>query len=374
MSGTIICHGCGAAFPLPEGHVRNKVQCAACGVICPVPAEAQARAARPSKAPAKQKSAAARASLGPFAAEPPPPVEKQRPAPDFNPFDTEPPEVQKRPPPPEMLFGCRRCGRKVRRQGECPNCDGAPEIVPGVSKLELTAPESEEQEGTPYLMADKDLPTCPKCRKQMTEGAVLCLACGLNQQTRKKTTREYQPLARSWETNMPLGRRLFWWGVLVAMVLAIGALSAALASMKVIGFLISWVVFGALLAFLLGTFEKINLTRDSKGRVTITKTWRIGFVAVAPNRTEVFGFEGVVSGQWADGGFWEWFIFLTLFPMGIVPAIVWWYHILRTSAFHVALARDHGRPAVYVYRGRRQDQMRDVADTLCDASGLRKVD
>ena len=96
-------------------------------------------------------------------------------------------------------------------------------------------------------------------------------------------------------------------------------------------------------------------------------------VAANPSPVVLRGYEGVVSGQWSDSGFWDWFICLWLLPMGIIPGVLWWWHIIRKPAFHVALARDHGHPEVYVYRGRRQEQMRDIAEALRNASGLKDV-
>jgi hypothetical protein len=379
MSVTVICHGCGEAFPLPEGHTRNKVQCPGCGVICPVPAGAAPKPA--AKGPAARKAAPAPTpSFDPLAAEPPPPVEKPRPVPSFNPFDAQPePGPAKPPPRADLWFPCRRCGRKVRRQGECPSCNAAPEpeAAPGVPRLELDEepprPAEGEEEGTPYLLADKLLPRCPKCRKEMAEGAVLCVACGFDLRRRKKAAKEYEPLARSWETNMPLGRRLFWWGLLVAVVLVGGLVGTVQAGASVGGFLAAWLFFALLMAFLVGTFDRVDLTRDRKGRVAVTRAWRFCFVPAAPRTTEVYGFEGVVSGQWADAGFLEWFVLFALLPMGLVPGALWWYFVIHQNAYHVALARDHGYPACYVYRGRREEQMRDVAEALCAATGLRDV-
>ena len=52
MSASVICHGCGQPVPVAEGYRRNKIQCPACGVICPVPAGAAA-AKKAAPAPAR---------------------------------------------------------------------------------------------------------------------------------------------------------------------------------------------------------------------------------------------------------------------------------------------------------------------------------
>jgi hypothetical protein len=263
----------------------------------------------------------------------------------------------------------------VRRQGECPSCDGSPEpaspFTPGALELD-ERPDEDEDDGTPYQVTGEELPRCRKCRKEMVRGAVVCVSCGFDQRRRKKLVRQFEPLARCWETNWPLARRLTVYVCVQGGSLVLGGLVASSADV-LWGFLVSWVYAGLLLAFLLGTYDRIEMTRDGRGRVTVTRRWRVAFVPLAPEVTEVRGFEGVVHGQWRDVGFYEWFLFFWLLPMAVIPALVWWYYIINKSSFHVALARDHGHPAVYVYRGRSEEQMHDIDKTLREASGLRDV-
>jgi hypothetical protein len=394
MSDPIICHGCGQAFPLPGGYTRNKIQCPACGVICPVPAGA---------------SAAPPARKAPAAAEPPPPAPALEedasrrlldPAPPSAPLDEAvpfaeapaPPAPAKPeepalpqwfvPKPQELVFKCRRCGRKVRRQGECPACDSsAPSVEERAEEtpfaphaLELDEPprpradEEDEEGATPYRFADADVPTCPKCRKEMAPGAVVCLACGFDQRKKKKVAREFQPLARSWDTNLPLERRYVLLGAGAAFGLFMGITAGFAAGFG--WFLFSWVLATAVLAFIVGTFMRVEMTRDRRGRVTLTKTWRVCFVPLKPEVVEVRGFEGIVSGQLDDTGCLDWFLFFWLLAMGILPGVLWYFLVIRKNVYHVALAQDHGYPAVYVYRGRSQGQMEDIATALRDATGL----
>src|SRR5438270_13449851 len=113
MSVKVICHGCGEAFPLPEGHVRNKVQCPACGGLCPVPAGAAGKPAGKVSA-ARKPAPAAKPNFDPLAAEPKPRAEKPKPVPSFNPFDGEEERAPAKPVPrADLWFPCRRCGSKV---------------------------------------------------------------------------------------------------------------------------------------------------------------------------------------------------------------------------------------------------------------------
>jgi hypothetical protein len=369
---------------VPEGYARNKIQCPGCGVICPVPAGAAGKGKEAKKAAAKAPATPNFDSMAnePTFEEPTPPA----PPGGFDPFSDEEPRKADPPRVPEMLFKCRRCGWKVRRQGECPYCDapapseaetaierpvvGVAERSLELDEPEVSAQEDDEDDGQPYLMADREQPRCLKCKKEIEEGAKVCMTCGFDQRTRKKVKREYQPLARSWETNMPLGQRVVLFLAVHGGSLLLGLVPAILGS-SALSFLACWAFFGTLLAFLLGTFSKIDLTRDHKGRVRVTVTWRFCFIPFAPRSTEVRGFEGVVAGQYDPSGFWEWFIFCWLLLPGILPALFWWYFVIHKIAYHVSLARDHGYPAVFVYRGRQEEQMRDIAHTLSDASGLR---
>jgi hypothetical protein len=78
-------------------------------------------------------------------------------------------------------------------------------------------------------------------------------------------------------------------------------------------------------------------------------------------------------GQWNDTGFFEWIVFINLLCVGIVPAIIWWYNAIHKNYYHVALAKDHGRADTYLYRGRSEEQMNEIAKAVCDATGLRNV-
>src|SRR5690606_32164082 len=117
--------------------------------------------------------------------------------------------------------------------------------------------------------------------------AVLCIHCGYHQRKKKKVARTFQPLARTWETDYTLGQRLVFFAVLHGGALMLGLLGAALAGEGLVGYLASWFFFGLLLAFLVGTYDRLDLTRDRRGRLTLKRTRRICFIPciVTPLRT-----------------------------------------------------------------------------------------
>jgi hypothetical protein len=199
---------------------------------------------------------------------------------------------------------------------------------------------------------------------------VLCVRCGFHLQKRKKVAKTYQPIDREWETNYSLGTRRTVFIVCEIVSSALGLTGVFWGGADLGVFVGAFLLFTAIMMFLLGTYPRIRLTRDARGRAQITKTWRAGFYALQPKTTDVRGFEGIVSGQHRDVTSMDYVMLLVLFVSGIIPAIIWWYLAFHKVTFHVSLSRDHGYPAYIVYSGWDQMQMKEIAYALRDASGL----
>jgi hypothetical protein len=376
MSEPVICHGCGQRVPVPAGYRRRKLQCG-CGVIVELSDDALAAAAAPpppSAAPARTTSRAefdrqerwAADLLG--ASDPAPPPAAPEPAdeadlPRLIPEESPEQRRQKR----ETTFTCRRCGGPVRRQRECPACDapaGEPPPRPA-------ADTEDEDDGSPYdIHGGADVP-CPKCTNFLPPGSLFCTRCGYDFRRRKKRVKTYQPLSASWETNMALKRRLTIWGVLQGLNLAATLTLHAYVGLDPAGLVLSWIGFAAMTAFLMGTFDRIDLERDTRGRVKLTRTRRLCFFIASVTPIDVQGYEGVATGRSSEVTGWEWMVFLFLLISGVIPGLVWWYLVIHKITFHVDLTRDHGYPEMMVYRGWSEAQMRDIARVLSDASGLK---
>jgi hypothetical protein len=406
----VICQGCGQQVEVPEGYSRNKIQCPGCGVICPVPegaasAPRKARQAQPAAQPASGREESSRPAAPKASA----PALEDKAASWLNDSGSplpmqESPRVEEPPPreergdpepvtrkPRELLFPCRRCGRMIRRQRECPHCDNVPEDTEPVPEapaavgvaphsLELGEPDSppgaidpDEEDASPYLLSAKEIPSCPKCLKDMVPGAVLCTSCGFNLRTRKKAKKTYEPIARSWVTDLTLPQRLLGLAAFQVLHIFLAMLGAFVLDTGAAPFFVTWPLMAALACFVLGTYDKIDLVRDTRGRTTITIRWHFFFVPTLPQETQVRGFEGIVTGQWLDAGFLEWFVCFSLLPVGVIPAFIYWYLAIHKPFFHVALAQDHGHAAVYVFRGHSSDMMNDIAQTICNATGLKNV-
>jgi hypothetical protein len=389
MSVSFVCEGCGQRIEVADDYPRNKIQCPSCGVICPIPASAR------SASPSRKGEGSAIAEPRPAPSEEPalddadlwgPPERADRPieeaAPVAKPVEQPPARPVKNPRVQEKPFKCRRCGAKVHRQGECPYCDGAPASAAEepVSdnplwrgpQLELPpADETEDEDDEkPYGFGDADVPLCPRCQKPLPDSSVVCVGCGYHRRKRKKIVQKYEPLVRRWETDFTYRQRMRVFVVLQAMVVTSGLLMVLGGDSTLLTFLTSWFLFTAMAAFLLGTYERLDLERGARGHVSLVKTWRVLFIEMKPVPIELYGYEGLVSGRFDESGFWEWFVFFCLLP-GVITAGLWWYFTMHKARFFTALAQDHGYPALYLYRGWSQEQMRDIACTVRDAAKLR---
>ncbi len=360
----VICQGCGQSFPVPAGYARNKIQCPGCGVICPVPAGAE-------------RAAPAAAGRG----------RAPRPAAPATPFDEAPVEADIEGPAPApapapvLLMPCRRCGRMIRRLGECDCTRGLDDPIPEEPGREPPSlslddaparPAAEEEDEGGYDLSEPIGPSCPECRREMVRGTVVCVGCGFNVKTRKKLKRTFTPINRVWDADRSLANRLLWLAAAQGFHFFLGAILYSLAGTWMPA-IITWPLLTVMLCFLLGTYSRIELVRDERGRVTITKRWRTLFIPMKPEVIDVRGYEGVVSGPWKDIGFLEWFVLISLLPWGIIPGAVWYYYAMHLPHYSVALSENHGQTSEYIYRGRSQEQMNEIADAVADACGFRRI-
>jgi hypothetical protein len=377
MARSVVCHGCGQRLDVPDDFARNKMQCPECGVFCPVPA---------GPAPAKKKAKAL--------AEP---EEEPR-------FDADDPPVIAPPAPPPRddrvtetpgLGACPHCGELVRvpprRKGKrraCPACGGdwaepakakpAPAAAPPLPPVrtvneKLTAPDEDPETSNPYRVTDRGRRVCPGCQHEIEPEAVLCVRCGYDLRTGHKIVKTYKPIDLSWDSGLPLRLRLIAFASAMGLALVVFGLFAMLVTEQGWMFVPPWLVFGAMMSFLFGTYDRLDLRRDRRGDVALTKTWRCCFVPVKTYEIDVRAFEGVLSGRAHSGGCWEWTVFLALLPLGLVPSAIWWYFAIYRTVYYVALCRDHGAPEITLYRGWSEARMHEVARTVRDAAGLAAV-
>jgi hypothetical protein len=376
MGRAVVCHGCGKRLDVPDDYGRNKMQCPECGVYCPVPA---------GPAPEKKKTRAK------AEAEEEPRIDVDEPAVAAPPAPAPPPRAD-RPTETPGAAACPHCGELVpvppRRKGQrraCPACGGewaapakakpAPAAAPPPPPLrtvneKLTAPDDDPETSNPYLVADRGRRVCPGCNDEIEPEAVLCVRCGYDLRTGRKVVKTYKPIDVSWDSGMPLRWRLIAFASAMGLALVVFGLFAILVTEQGWAFVPPWLVFGAMMSFLFGTYDRLALRRNRSGETSLTKTWRFCFVPVRPSVIDVHAYEGVLSGRAHSGGCWEWTVFLALLPLGLVPSAVWWYFAIYRIVYYVALCRDHGSPEVILYRGWSEARMHEVARTVRDAGGL----
>jgi hypothetical protein len=348
MGSTTICHGCGQKVEVPEDYQRTRMRCPECGVMCDVPPP-EARKSSPKRrvtADVPQKSAnrepqsAIRApkseSRVPEAETRKPKLEGQRPKAEMGlpiPLAPDPVPAAPPPPPPEEVFG------------------------------------TDEDDGKPYRVVGGKEKRCPDCAAFMRPEEKQCPRCGFDLVTRKKPTQTFTPVERSWEAGWPLRKRrnFFILGLIVA---SSTGFAIAYATEAWAGYIASLIFFVGMTLFLLGTYARIDLSRNKRGRVTLTKTWRVFFVEQRPNQLDLLEFEGVRTGVARFVNLLDWLICFMLFGGGIIGGVLWWYFFINMDQHFVALLKDHGYPAEMLYQGTSEDLAKDIATTLRDVAGL----
>ena len=190
------------------------------------------------------------------------------------------------------------------------------------------------------------------------------MQCGRNQQTGKKAVRNYGPLEKGWDAGLSMPRRLilFILAECAALVLAlVGALLAGQPGDSVTSLL----TFTVLMAFLLGTFDRLTLTRNSRGRVVLTQTWRVLFMARSPTPIALREYEGItVQVAYAVGPL-DWIILGITLLVGILPGLIWWFWAMRRDTYTVALTKNHGFPERILYRGWSESRAQEIGRTPC---------
>ncbi|MGH9677604.1 MAG: hypothetical protein ACRD36_10925, partial [Candidatus Acidiferrum sp.] len=276
------------------------------------------------------------------------------------------------------VWTCAFCGewqpsRPRGKKAKCPVCKtplADPPTSAAVAKAVLIARPaiaqknfSEHDDGKPYRVDVDDVLLCPGCQKQIGKGDVVCLQCGFDLRTGKKTGTVYQEMRRRWDAGLPIRQR--W---LIFAGLQCVAIPPMLWGMAQEGHafyaILCWLWLSAMAAFIIGTFDRIDLVRNSRGKVKIDKTWHICFFPWTPVRLEPGEYEGMITGQVDDVDFSDYVMMAAGFGFFIVPGIMWYLFTMRRATFYIAFVRDHGHAELILYRGWSEPRMREMASTL----------
>jgi hypothetical protein len=227
--------------------------------------------------------------------------------------------------------------------------------------------DDEEDDDRLYDLTGGSAPICPHCSNGLEPGSVLCVRCGYHLEKREKVSKTHKPIHKHWVSGWPYRQRLTAFLFASAAAFLLGLPAALIDGTFLYLLLWSWPPFVLLMAFMLGTFEEIDFTRDKKGKIRLTKQWTFMLIRQPPFPISVAGFERVESGKYNDAGCFTWVIFILLLLSGILPGLLWWYFVIKLDWFFVALCKDHGYPELLLYRGWDEDKTRDITGTLRQA-------
>ena len=345
MALSVICHSCGSRIALADDFSRRKVRCPECGVMCEVTEAASSSPPRPSRREKETTPQDAEELARQLWSEPEPPKQEHPPSKPARPEPDRPAATD------EAAYGLEE---------------------PAATPRHAFVTWTEEDEDSSGYDVSGGLPiTCSQCHRELAADAAVCVGCGLELKTgKKKAALRFEPFQRYWEPWLSYESRLnlFLAAALISLVMSV--VGAVLAESWYIT-LLPWLGFVAMVAFLLGTFNRVDLARDRRGNARLTQTWRVFFIARPTQTIDLRDYDGVVTGRSLDAGFYEWVLFFILLAYLVVPGVLWWYHIIHKPKFHAALARSHGYPEITLYRGNSQEQAEEIAVALRDAAHLR---
>lgn len=284
-----------------------------------------------------------------------------------------------------VSFSCPQCTRRLRVGDvppgtyiQCPQCQAVfpiPDSVPGsgsgtvrevppAAADPVTDTVDEGHVGLEGLL-------CPNCNATLPREAVLCVACGLDLRTGEKLRterkrRKGRRLERVWDGDMALTTRIIIAAVAGGLLLFVGM--ALMAAQEFVGAMAVIVFGGATVALGLGTFTRTHLTRSSQDQPVIRLTHHLCFIpydrkALNPRKFDRLKIEH--TGESGDSMAITMVLLICL--CGVVPALI--YLFAFSGRYQVALIAE-GLDPITLYRGWSQPRMREVADSIEEATGL----
>ncbi len=271
------------------------------------------------------------------------------------------PEAQAKVFPPEP-----EAQAKEKQELETP----AKKVQPGKPAPHRWA-DDEDDDGQPYMLPHEEAKTrpCSKCGKHIDLLAVVCMHCGYDEAAGKKVERTFQQIDFEWESGWKRSWRVNIF--IVFQVLNVLSLIAGLAVVDSLPTSIFLIVFSvALQAFVLGTYDTGRIRRNKKGQTEITVIWRVGFIPRPVKKVNWKENEGVAFGHYDATSVFDWAMALFLLPFCLLPAILWWWYVIKPDRYFAALTRDHDYPETYLFRGMSETRAKEVVQIATDATGL----
>jgi hypothetical protein len=255
----------------------------------------------------------------------------------------------------------------------CPGCGSDPTRPPDVAAPETGAVAlikgTTADDGNPYtVMGGKPVARCPACDARLpADDTPACEKCGWDRAAGRKLPKTYPPVHHTWEAGWPLQFRVAAFAVCLGLDVATAALIYVVDGRAVTsagGF----VVMVVCQAFLLGTFDRLDLTRTSKGKITLTQRWRVAFWPLEAKALRWREHEEVRVLH-AEPGMMELVMFFVLLPM-LPIAVAWYWFVIRPGHVKAALCKSLGDPVTPLYLGTNTERAEEIAKVVGAVTGL----
>jgi hypothetical protein len=279
-----------------------------------------------------------------------------------------------------VLFECSCCGRRLQvsetyrgQRTKCPVCNSI-SVVPGTPEHVRVARPADPRH---LALDDEDTlgvveegPTCPECRVVLPPGGVLCVHCGYDFRTRRRRETSRGPFEERWDVGLPLIARILILAFLEMIVLVVAVfLPDVFASLAL--------VFAAtvFLSLGLGTSIKLRLICTESGKVLLRRTWCICFIPAIHHQINARKYDVIlIDSRGRDWGLAVFSFLLYGLLFGLL-GLIWWTYWRGDSAspssYRISLRKDHSREEFLLYYSRDDRQLKDIVDTLQEATGMR---
>jgi ribosomal protein L37E len=357
----VLCNHCGIKISIPVGHSRAKIRCSGCGYYAEVPAKL--RSAEPvdprdtgdpvDELPVIQPSGKpAKAAVDSYFDEEP---RKHR----ANKADQKT-NAESAPKPPKATARPNPNPKDIR-----PDFLLADDAPRGPNELEGTQDEDDDQ---PYAVPGSGLKRCHECGTQLPLDSKICIHCGVDFQSKKKQKKAYQPISQEWEPRFNLQTRLKIFIGLQILNIAVVFLFFRVRSID--GALLFLMMQGAIQAFLVGSFERLGVVRNSKGQANLTRTWRIAFIPLTPREVDWKEQHGVGVIAIHSMGLLEWITLFYLLLLLILPGVLFYIFVLHPLRYNIVLCDEYGVASDRLFQGTSEDQAKEVSQVISTATGL----
>ena len=247
-----------------------------------------------------------------------------------------------------------------------------PQTVPEASDTEsreILLQGTEEDDLNPYTVKG-DAPTkpCPKCQERLPPHAVVCSKCGYHFEKKRSVKRRYEPVHRSWESFWPLQTRIVVFVILqiVNLVAFVLVVSSGRAPLTMVLVAITALVIAA---FVCGTYDRLTLSRTSKGKVTLASHWRIAFYPLPPQNIHWREHEGITLVTSNEINLIR--LILLMILLGYcIPGCIFWWLVIHRDKYTVMLCRGHGCAETPIFRTLDVRRGMEVLETVSEVTGL----